>query len=135
MQVESGIVSIIQLYNFINEKLVKEDVKVRRNGEFIEFTQDGIWVMLPEVLNEVIIVPKNFKSGYIKKKDLIELYDSVAFISQKEGRVPDYYMESYISPEKFGFKVWSRYPNRKEPGVKLINTFKFKVRNKFGFVW
>jgi hypothetical protein len=134
MQIENGIVSIIQLYNFITEKLHIDDVKVRVDDGILTLTQDGNWVAVPEFLNEVMIIPKGFESGKIKKKDLVALYESVAFIAQKQGKVPDYYMESYIVPEKFGFSVWSRYPNRNIPGIKYVNTFKFKVRNKFGFI-
>ena len=133
MQIENGIVAVIQTYNFMVEHLVKDDVRVRVTEDSIEFTQDGRWVMLPEFLQELIIVPKGFKSGKIKARDLIKLYDSLAFIAEHKGRVQDPYMESYISPEVFGFTIWSRYPRKSEPGVKKIQTFKFNVRNKLGF--
>lgn len=135
MQIENGIVAIIQTYNFINEYLVREDAKIRKSEDgTIEITQDGRWTMLPEFLHEVMIIPTKFKSGVIYKKDLVKLYDSLAFIATKEGKVKDLYVESYISPEVFGFTIWSRYPRKSEPGVKKVQTFKFKVRNKFGFV-
>lgn len=134
MQIENGITTIIQLYNFINENLLKEEVKVRKNEDIVEFTQDGRWVMVPEFLHEVIIVPKRFKEGYIRKSDLVKLYNQLAFVAQKRGRLPIHYTDSYISPEVFGFSVWSRYPKIEHPGVKLVSTFQLKVRNKFGFV-
>lgn len=134
MLIQSGIQSIIDLYNFFVTNLIKDKLKFRVNNGFIEVTQDGIWTLLPESLNEVMIIPPKFKEGYVRKSDLIELYDSLEFIVGKKGRISDSYMESYVSPEVFGFTVWSRYPNNGIPGVKKVQSFKFKVRNKFGFV-
>lgn len=134
MQIENGITAIIQTYNFINDNLIKSDTKVKRDKDIISFSQDGNWIMMPEFLHEVMIIPSKFKSGIIYKSDLIDLYDSLAFIVDKKGRVQDQYMESYITPEVFGFSIYSRYPKRSEPGIRKIITFKFKVRNKLGFI-
>lgn len=134
MQIESGIVAIVRFYNFINENLLKEKSKVRVHEGIIEVTQDGVWVALPDFLHEVMIVPKGFTEGTVRKSDLVELYNSLAFIATKKGRVPDYYTESYISPEPFGFTVWSRYPYNGTPGIKKVQTFRLKVRNKLGLI-
>lgn len=134
MQITSGIESIIDLYNFITTKLRRDKLNLRSLDGNIECTQDGNWVILPESLHEVMIVPEGFKSGYVRKDDLIKLYDSLYFITSKKGRIEDSYMESYISPDVFGFKVWSRYPYDGTPGIKLVQEFKFKVRNRFGLI-
>lgn len=130
---EPGINYIIRLYNFINSRLIKSEVKVRLNNNRLEFTQDGLWVLLPDELSEVMVVPSNFKEGYIRKSDLIKLYDELKYICSINGRIPDYYTNSIVSPEKFGFTVWSNYIDQNLPGIKKIQTFRLKVRGRFGF--
>jgi len=134
MQVENGITAMIQLYNFINDNLIKSEVKVRRNEDIIELTQDGRWIMMPEFLHELIIVPKGFKEGKIRKSDLVGLFESLSFVVTKKGRVRMEYTESYVVPEVFGFSIWSRYPKTDVPGVKLVQKFQLKIRNRLGFV-
>jgi hypothetical protein len=134
MDETSGIVKIIELYNFINTNLIKDELKISRKEDYIELSQPGILIILPKFLNEIIIVPPKFKVGHVRKSDLISLYNSLKFIVDKEGRVPNCYMNSITVPTKFGFQIWSRYPIDGNPGVKFITEFKFKVRNKIGIV-
>lgn len=124
----AGIVCIVDLYNFINSNLLKNDVIFRRNDDFIEITQDGNWTRLPDFLNNVMLIPKGFRVGKVTKSDLIKLYDKLSFIAQIKGQVPLSYSNSFISPTLFGFKVWSKYPYNGIPGVKYVDEFKFNVK-------
>jgi hypothetical protein len=136
----SGLAYIIELYNFINSDLTKNDLLIRVNKDennigSLEFTQDGIWTMLPDFLNEVIVVPNGFRSGRVSKKDLIKLYNDLSYICDRDGRVPDYLTNSIPCPEIFGFSVYSRYPISPVPGAHFIQSFKFKVRYNKLIIW
>lgn len=127
-----GIKYLVELNNFIVKDLLKVDTKVTVQDSNLVFTQSGNWTVLPDLLRDGIIVPKGFTKGYIKESDLTELYNNVAFIVDKVGKIDDGYMNSIVSPEKFGFSIWSKYPLDGRPGVKFVQKFRFKVRNRFG---
>lgn len=126
MQGKSGLVAMIEVYNFIVSNLVKEDVElVLVDKDIIEVRQGSNIFYLPEVILDVMTLPKGFKKGKLKKDDLIKLYDKLEFIVGKEGRVSDQYTNSIISPEDFGFSIWSKYHELDRPGLHKIDTIKF----------
>lgn len=126
---------MIELYNFINSNLLKEDVLIEiKDKDIIEIKQEGHGIFyLPDVILETMTLPKNFKKGKLKKKDLIDLYDRLEFVVSKRGRVDDAYTNSIITPEEFGFSIWSKYHGLDRPGLHKIATFQFISKSILNF--
>jgi len=126
MTVDTGIEVMIKLHNFISTNLYKTDLIIEVSESNLVIRQDGTSILVPDYLTEIMIIPKDFKIGYVKSKDIISLFERLKDILGKDGKVPEKYVNSYVSPSKFGFSIWSRYPYN-TPGVNLVATFSLKV--------